>query len=989
MMKLRIVLVLGLVISSLGAVVGQVVPTPDTLPMPQPPPNKQQWVDSVYNSLNTDERIAQFFMVAAYSNRDEAHYKEIERLVRDLKIGGLIFFQGGPTKQAELTNRYQAVAKTKLLISIDGEWGVSMRLKDSTIAFPYQLTLGAIQNNDLIRKMGAEMAKQCKRLGIHINFAPVVDVNNNPKNPVINYRSFGEDIKNVADKGSALMQGMQSEGVMACAKHFPGHGDTDTDSHYALPVIGHNRQRLDSLEMYPFKKLIADGVGSVMVAHLFIPALDSTPKLPTSLSRKVVTDLLKVELGYKGLVFSDALNMKGAGDNEPGEIALRAFKAGIDILLMADDIPKGIELIKKSLKNGEISAAEFEQRCKLLLGAKFDAGLYEFQPLVVPNIRKDLNSPVAAQLIQDLYANALTLAANKGGMLPFKALDKDTFASISIGATSITKFQQSLSLYSKVDHYQISKSADAAGYQTLMSKLEKYSKVIVGFHDMSQQSAKNFGINQVSLTFLKQLSVKTEVIVVVFGNPYSLKYFEGQDWVLVTYEENANTQHLAAEILFGARPALGKLPVTVSPKFTYGFGLNTTKTGRLQYTLPEAVGVASADLDGIDTIALNAIKNHATPGCQVLVVKDGKVIYNKAFGYHTYDTTQPVLTSDLYDLASITKVAATTLSLMYQHDRGSFFINRTVGEYIPATVGYDLGNVYMRDIMTHYAGLKAYIPFYAQTIKDTMFNICYRVNEDSVYCLKLTDRLYMRSDLKDSVFNAIYTQKLAKNPSYVYSDLGFMMLKEMVEGQVKDDYAHFMDTAFYGRLGLATMGYLPKERFPLSSITPTEYDKYYRKTLVHGYVHDQGAAMMGGVAGHAGLFSNANDLAIMFQMLLNRGEYAGVRYLNPTTVSEFTKQWDNRSRRGLGFDKPEPSGVGGPTSNMASKLSFGHTGFTGTGVWADPENGLIYVFLSNRVFPDADNKQLLTSGVRTSIHDVIYNALRNAGLVSVAMEDGE
>jgi beta-glucosidase-like glycosyl hydrolase/CubicO group peptidase (beta-lactamase class C family) len=976
--------------STLAPVVAQNNPVVDSALSVQPVPDKQAWIDSVYNSLNINERIGQFFMVAAYSNKDEAHVKEIERLIIDYKIGGLIFMQGGPAREIILTNRYQALAKTKLLIAIDGEWGVAMRLKDSTLTFPYQLTLGAIQDNKLIERMGNEVAKQCRRLGIHVNFAPDVDVNNNPKNPVINFRSFGEDIHNVADKGVAYMKGMQNEGVMACAKHFPGHGDTDSDSHLSLPVINHNRQRLDSLEMYPFKKLIENGVGSVMAAHLFIPALDNTPQLPTSLSRKVVTGILKQEMGFKGLVFSDALNMKGAaGSGDPSKVCLMAFLAGNDVLLFAEDIPKSIELIKTALKNGDISQAEFEQRCKLLLAAKYDAGLYNWRPIPLANLQKELNTPVAKQLIQDLYANALTLAANKGNLLPFKTLDKDSFASVSIGSTKQTKFQESLSLYNRFDHYQISKAADAAGYQALLAKLGKYTKVVVGFHDMSQYASKNFGIEPASMNFLKELSAKTQVVVVIFGNPYSLKYFEGQDWVLVAYEENSNTQHLAAEVLFGARPALGKLPVTVSTKYAYGIGMNTNPLGRLQYTLPEAVGIASVDLEKVDSLALQAIKDGATPGCQILVVKNGKVIYNKAFGYHTYDTTRPVLTTDLYDLASITKVAATTIALMHQHDANKFFINRRLSEFIPALEGQDLGNAYARDVLTHYAGLRPYIPFYAQTLKDSMFAICYRVNADSVYCLKVTDKLFMRVDYKDSIINTIYTTKLTKDPTYVYSDLGFILMKDVIEDQVQDNYPNFLDTTFYAKLGLPTMGYMPTERFPLSRITPTEYDKVYRKTLVHGFVHDQGAAMMGGVGGHAGLFSSANDLAILFQMLVNRGEYAGVRYLSPTTVSEFTKQWDTRSRRGLGFDKPEPSGVGGPTSNMASKYTFGHTGFTGTGVWADPENDLIYVFLSNRVYPDAENRKLLTSGIRTTIHDAIYDAVRKANSDNVAMKQGE
>lgn len=937
---------------------------------------RETWVDSVYNSLSTEEKIAQFFMVATYSNKDAAHEQQIEDLVTKHHIGGLIVMQGGPQHQAEMLNRYQSLAKVKLLISTDAEWGLQMRMKDSTMAFPYQLTLGAIKDDDLIRKMGGEIARQLRRTGVHVSFSPVVDVNNNPNNPVINFRSFGEDKMNVALKGLAYMEGLQNNGVMACAKHFPGHGDTDADSHLSLPVINHSLDRLSDIELYPFRILINNGVQSVMAAHLFIPALDSTKNQATSLSRKVVTDLLKKSYKFNGLVFSDALNMNGVSKYYPaGEVAVNAFIAGNDILLFAEDVPKGIELMKKALKSGRINEVEFSQRLKKLLGSKFDLGLDRFDSIPLANIYEDLHTPESWLLNNELYAAAMTVAANKDELIPLKELDK-SFASIAIGDGKQTLFQSSIDKYAEIDAIAISKNSDAANFNALLDQLSSYHTVFVSLHDMSQYSSKKYGITPQTVDFINKLTTKTRVVLTVFGNPYSLKYFDKVDWVLEAYQDNDHTQELAAEVLFGARAANGTLPVTATKKYAFGVGFETPSLGRLRYSIPEAVGMSSKHLEKIDSIANAAIADKATPGCQILVAKNGQVIYQKSFGYHTYDSTTAVTNTDIYDLASITKVAATTISLMHLYDQRKVQINRKLSDYLPMLDTTELKNVVVRDILAHKAGLKSWIPFYMSTVPDSVYKVCYRTDSDSIYCLPVSEDLYMNIDFKDTIYSTIFNTPINPKPHYVYSDLGFMMFKEAIENITKQAFDKYTYNTFYHPLGMGRTGFNPLTRFKLNNIVPTEDDKVFRKTLVHGYVHDPAAAMLGGVSGHAGLFADANDLAILMQMLLNKGTYAGKEYIEPRTVQLFTKKNDNESRRGLGFDKPETDITKpGPTAIVASPRSFGHSGFTGTCFWADPDEELIFIFLSNRVNPSADNRKLISNNIRTEIHQVIYDAI--------------
>jgi len=664
------------------------------------------WVDTLLKSLTPEERIGQLFMISAYSNKTSAHKAEVARLISTYNIGGLIFMKGGPVRQVGLTNHYQSIAKVPLLIGMDAEWGLSMRL-DSTPNFPRQLMLGAIQDNELIYKMGKEIARQCKRMGVHISFAPVVDVNNNPDNPVINDRSFGENKHNVAAKSISYMRGLQDGGVLACAKHFPGHGDTDKDSHETLPTIHHSKERLDSLELYPFREMIKAGVSSIMTAHLYIPSLDSTKNSAASISKNVITDLLIKELQFKGLIFTDALNMKGVTNYySTRALMIKALKAGNDILLFPENIPAAVESIKKALKDGEITQAEIDHRVKKILQAKYHAGLHEYKPTKIANLLSEINTPQATLINRQLIESSLTLVHNTDALIPFQLLDTLNFASVSIGSRVVTDFQRSLGNYAPFTHYPISKQANKSKLETLIKELKEHKVVVVGIHNMSRFSSRNYGINKNILWFLEEIAKNSKVIITVFGNPYSLRYFNDAKWLLMSYENDQFSQSLSAQLLFGGISANGKLPVTASKDCNYGKGANTIPPIRLKYSIPEEVGIASRDLLKIDSIALEAIEDKATPGCQILVAKDGKVIYQKSFGFHTYDKKRAVKNTDLYDLASITKMTATLISLMRLYDLRLLDVKENLEHYLPDLDETNKKKLVIRDILAHQAGLK-------------------------------------------------------------------------------------------------------------------------------------------------------------------------------------------------------------------------------------------------------------------------------------------
>ncbi len=972
-------------------------------------PVAERWVDSVYQSLSEEQRIGQLFMVAAYSNRNQEHEKELQELIESYNIGGLIFFQGGPLRQAHMQNRLQSQAQTPLLIGMDAEWGLAMRL-DSTLKYPRQMTLGATHNDSLIYQMGKDIGNQCKRMGVHINFAPVVDVNNNPQNPVINNRSFGENKHLVTTQSLAYMQGMQSQGILACAKHFPGHGDTNSDSHKTLPTVKQSKERIDSLELFPFQRLIDSGVASIMVAHLSIPSLEPDLTVPSTLSKNIVTGLLKEKMQFDGLIFTDALNMRGVTLNhKPGEIEAEAILAGNDVLLFSTDVPKAVKRIKHYIKNGEIPESRIEESCKKILRAKYQVGLAKPKARFVDvhGLHNQL-TPISYDLTRrELLKQSLTLVQNKEDLIPFQRLDTLSFASVAFGTAHTIHFQDVLGRYIDMPHFV----ASAYTTDSLMAKLKQYDIVFAAFSDTHNAPSSNYGVAKGHIHFIEQLGKHVDVAATFFANPYCLEQVkspESLQSIVIAYQDDNDTQSYAAQALFGALPFRGALPVSGSALFPQGTSLQTTPINRLRYALPEEVGISSKGLEKIDSLMFEAITQKATPGAQIVIARNGSVIYRKAFGHYTYLQQKPVTLHSIYDIASVTKIVATVPGIMHFYEQGKIDLNAPLSNYLTRLDTTNKKNITIKDILAHQSGLTPWIPFYLQTltgfypkqgIANNQFseefpykvgkhlylarnyrfvdNLFYAAQRAGVNTQVARD-LYIRDWMRDTIYGLIDGSELLKDNRYRYSDLGFYYFSQALEKISNQPLENFVQEQFYAPLGANRTGYLPLKRFESNEIVPTENDQLFRKQLLQGYVHDPGAAMLGGVCGHAGIFSTADDLAKIMQMYLSGGKYGGNTYFKPATIRHFTTApyLENNNRRGLGFDKPQMNyNKVGPTCQCISGKSYGHSGFTGTLVWADPEEQIVYIFLSNRIHPDQDNTQLIKMNTRTEIQEAIYNAI--------------
>ena len=934
------------------------------------------WVDSTYTALSLKEKIGQLYMSQVFSNQDQATKKSILNQIKTNYIGGVIYSNGGPIRQAQLNNELQAASKIPLLVGMDAEWGMSMRL-DSTYAFPWNMTLGAVKDMSLIRQTGIQIGEHCKRIGVHFNFAPVVDINTNPNNPIIGNRSFGEDKNEVSKRAWAFMEGMQSAGVLANAKHFPGHGDTSSDSHKTLPTINFSAKRIDSVELYPYKKLISKNLSSVMVAHLNVPNLDSRSNYPSSLSYPIVTDLLKQKLGFKGLIFTDALSMKGASNfSSPGEIDLQAFLAGNDVMLMSNDVTQGIAALEKAVVSGLISEERLAHSVKKILKAKYKVGLHQFKPIETTNLVADLNRQKDDVLYGELMENAITLVQNKKNNLPLKNLELHKIAYVKMGDADASPFINSLHKYTKVDVVN-SKNLDG-----LIASLKNYNTVIVGFHKSNANPWKSYQFTDKELVWLYEISRTNNVILTVFAKPYALddfKTFENFESILMAYQNSPIAQQNAAQIIFGGLSAKGVLPVSCGVKFKAGDGLQTTALNRLTYGLAESVGMDSSHLQKIDSIANHAISEQMTPGIQLLVARKGTVIYEKSFGYHTYKNASEVKFNNLYDVASLTKILATLPLLMELIDSGVIALDATLGDLLPSYKNTNKETITIQEMLSHYAQLKPWIPFYVSTldsITEKPNPKFYKSKPSKKFPIKVNERLYLRTDFKDSIQNQIINSELLEEKEYRYSDLPYYILKLIIEKHYDLSLETLVQQHFYKPLGANYTTYKPLEKFNKFDIIPTEIDDYFRYDTVHGYVHDMGAAMQDGVGGHAGLFSNANDVAKLMQMYLQEGFYGGKRYFSTDTFKAFNTchYCDEENRRGIGFDKPQLEDEG-PTCGCLSMTSFGHSGFTGTYAWADPEEEIVYVFLANRTYPKSEINRLSEENIRTEIQRLIYESI--------------
>jgi beta-N-acetylhexosaminidase len=946
---------------------------------------RNNWIERTYNNLTKEERIGQLFMVAAYSGGKNANEEQVTNLLNAHQVGGLIFMQGGPVRQAMLTNKYQRMAQVPLLIGMDAEWGLGMRL-DSVKPFPRQMMLGAAGDTNIVYRMASAIASQCKRIGVHVDFAPDIDVNNNPSNPVINSRSFGESKQMVSKLGIAYMRGLQNNGIMACAKHFPGHGNTSVDSHKDLPLIPITLAQLDTLELFPFKKLVRAGVKSVMIGHLEVPALDTTPHVPTTLSRNTVTNLLKNKLGFNGLVFTDALNMQGVTKYFPsGEADLRAFAAGNDVLLFSQDVPTAIAKIKNAIDSGIIPESALETSVKKILGAKWDAGLDQWRDIDTTNITNDLNKQVDAVRLQAAKA-AMTLVHDDNQVLT-KIGDNMRIAYVGVNTPTATPLYNALDdRFARVDAYYLPKGTSADSAQRILDALSKYSIAIIGVHNTGNTPINNYTLGDEAISFLQQAGCRANTMVVLMGNAYIMQYSCGAGSMLVGYEDDSLTETAAVDVLLRKSKAKGKLPVTAcikgqsvctppvkAPALSKELSHDLKKT-----PYPVEAGVVNPSaLDQLDIYMARCMADGVFPGCRILAARDGKIFYDKAFGYFKYDKHRRVDTNTLYDLASCTKALATTISVMKLYEQGKIDLDRTLGDYLPQAMGTNKASLKIRDILLHQAGLRSYIPFFAPTVDDRgkLKSTYYRSVPGDGFDVPVATNIYMRNDYVDTIWQRIYNSPIENLGKMVYSDLDFYFMAAVVRQVSGKRIDKYVEDEFYRPMGLKRITFNPLNRFDTTEIAPTEIDIGFRNILLQGTVHDPGAAMMGGVEGHAGLFGTAHDVAAVFQMLLNKGTYNGKRLLKPATVDLFTAYGSTISHRGLGFDKPTPlEDEAGPAGERTTGLAFGHQGFTGTCVWADPGTGIVFVFLSNRVYPSSANNKLARLGVRTLAQDYIYDA---------------
>lgn len=934
---------------------------------------QEKWVDSVYTSLTLEEKIGQLFMVMAFSNKGESHFKEIEKNIKEDKIGGIIFSRGRPVEQTNWLNKFQEKAKTPLLIGMDAEWGVAMRL-DSVQPFPWNMTLGAIQDNRLVEAIGHRIGEQAKRLGIHINFSPSVDINTNPKNPIIGNRSFGENKNNVAQKGVAYIKGMHRAGVLSSAKHFPGHGDTSTDSHLGLPTINFSPERINDVELFPFKKVIEEGVSSVMVAHLNVLALDNG--VPSSLSYKIVSKLLKDSFNFKGLIITDALNMKGAEGISPSHgIDVEAFLAGNDILLIPNDVSAAIKKMKRAIRTKKISKERLAHSVKKILKAKYKVGLHQAKTVSTQNLNKDLNILEDKYLFTKAIRSAITVVKNKNDILPLDGSKE--YGYIKLGDDDGSLFKELLSETVEIHPVQAS-----SPNEVILKELDPYNSIIVGFHRSNKNPWEASHFSEKEIQLLNALSQKHNVILDVFVNPYALDALdnlEAIDGLVVSYQNNNVAQQASAEIILGERAAQGRLPVSISNQHKAGEGHILYAPTKLMKGTPLDVGLDPKCLRRIDTLAQHTIDSMMAPGMQILVARHGKIVYNKSFGYHTYEKKNMVKNTDIYDLASLTKILTVIPLLIKEVDDGKLDLSSNLGSLNSKWKDSNKSEIIIQDMLSHYAKLIPWIPFYKETLNKNSKKLSrkfYRTRKSNHFPVPIAKQIYGRNNLRKIIENQVIASELRDTLEYKYSDLPYFFMKDLLELRYKKPLDILAYDKIYKPLGLVRTTFNPNINIPSQTVIPSEIDTYYRNKELKGEVHDMAAAMLGGVGGHAGLFSNAEEVAIIMQLFLQKGVYADKKYFSEASFDKFNRclYCNEGNRRGVGFDKPQLEGRGS-TCGCVPKSSFGHLGFTGTYAWADPENELIYVFLSNRTYPSMKNNLLSKHNIRTRIQQYIYDAI--------------
>lgn len=944
---------------------------------------EQLWVDSVYNSLTLEQRVGQLINIRV-NQPNQKPLSTVEDDISRFNVGGMTFFRMNADEQVVYTNKFQSEAQTPMLVAIDAEWGLGMRVNKS-ISYPYQMTLGAIDSVGFLYEMGAQVARQCQRMGIHINFAPCVDVNNNPANPVIGVRSFGENPQSVAVKAGAYMRGMQDAGLLTSIKHFPGHGNTSTDSHMSLPTVYSSKKDVENVELYPFRTLVEGGATGVMVGHLYLPAIEPVPNTSSSLSKNIITDLLKEELGFDGLIYTDALDMKGASQYiSQDSLALYALLAGADVLLMPSNVSASIDIIVEAAKNDSKVMNRIVESCRKVLTYKYRVGLNDYKPVSEKNVLSDIKKHEYQELVQQLMYKAQTMLVNKGGILPLNPEKNNKVAIVTIGEPKTDVMRKELQKKGfSIKEYNVDKKNVASESSRLLSSVSDADVVVLNIRQTSINASSNYGINKETIEFVKDIQRKNKVILNVFASPYAVDLFKiGRNVksVIVAYEDRAEAEIAVSRILVCSLNPSGHLSVSVGHRFPVGSGLKfgcIEENSAVDYTPIDYIHNAYTDM--IDSVAVNGIQVGAYPGCQIFAMKDGTIIYDKCFGSFTYDSVHEVQQTDLYDIASLTKVFAAGLAVMKLYEDSLIKLDDKLSDYFPFLRKSNKADITLIELFTHQSGMPDWIPLYRETLDTIKYKNLYSNRIDEKHTLRVAEGMYIDEDFRHVIYDTIKNSCL-REKKYKYSDLGFYFVPELVEMLTNSSFEDYLDNNFYKPMHLNSITYCPLNKFSREVIAPTENDTIFRHQLLWGDVHDQTCALMGGVSGHAGLFSDARVLAMIMQMLLDGGEINGKQLLNPETIKLFTTTAfpENDNRRAIVFDKPplEADASYRTPSASSSADSFGHTGFTGTFAWADPQNQLVVIFLSNRVYPDMNNNKLSKLDIRTKIHDLFYEAVK-------------
>lgn len=922
--------------------------------------SKEQWVDSVFQQLSLDEKIGQLFMLEADLHSEEMRQHFLNEL-RSHHLGGIIINRGSATPVKQSIEQYQATSKIPLFVGLDAEWGAGKTL-DSAFSFPKPFILSALPDSTFIITTKL-LASQLKGLGINLNMGPNALMAQSGAKDTL-YYFWGDDANHISRRLALYMKTLRTENILTGLSDFPSQW-----------LIQGNTLAVNDPQQTIYKNLLASGADAVLPKSQTVPLsferkalMQKVKFVPSAISNLLTNTQVEKSFAYEGLLMSNVPDIKlSKGKIRWGEPELFAFQSGNDILINPENIGFAVRKIKKLVRKEKVYALQLEKSVRKILSAKYD---------ILPKNNHETSTfseEHARILMHKIQQSSGSLISNKDLLLPLKILDNKKIASISIGINANNTFNQYLARYTQVDKYSAVLPQDSSVFM----QLSDYDIVIAGIFPFAES-----WLTQ-ALDQLKKINPNTKVILVYLGNPELIPADKDFAAVLATYDESEAMQEIAAEQIFGALPVVGHLPI--STKFyESGSGIITKPLGRLGYASPQEVGVDENTLSKIMDIAYEAINAGATPGCRVLVARKGKVIYDKAFGWLTYENQIPVTEETIYDLASVTKVAATLQTTAFLHEKGLIDISKKISVYLPELKGSNKEDFIIKDILTHQAGLWPFLPFWAQTMKDSLhMPDFYATTRSNLFPFEVTHNLFAAHAMKDSLWQWIIKSKIREKPArtpydYRYSDMGFYMLQRLAERLLNQPMEDFLNQNLYEPLGANSLGYLPRLHFDPTRIAPTEKDKLFRKSLLLGYVHDQGAAMHGGVAGHAGLFGTAMDLAKLGQLWLNRGSYAGLDYFKPETVSLFTEKQYANSRRGLGWDKRDfVNEAISPTSKYASANTFGHTGFTGTCIWVDPDNDLVFIFLSNRVHPDMTNNKLLSMNIRTRMHDVVYESIFN------------